>query len=252
MKKLICLSVFISLAGLLQGWGQKPVADEKVSLFMLSGSFGGHVPGGDMKSRFGESASVGGTLWYKSNKNWLFSVEGNSIFGKKVKEYDLFKNLLTNNDFIIDAEGIQADIAVFQRGFTSHLKFGKLFPVLSPNPNSGFFFTTGIGFLQHKIRIEHHQSEVPALSDDYKKGYDRLTNGFSTTQFLGYMYVSNNGRINFYAGLEFYQAWTKNRRKYNFDQMAFDLEPKFDMLSGIKVGWIFPINRNTKEKHYYY
>lgn len=231
---------------------QKAISEEPVSLVFINGHFGGHLPSGDMKDRFGNCASVGGTVWYKTKNNWILGAEGNYIFGNDVKETNLFANLLTENETIIDAEGIVAEIGVFERGFTGHFQFGKLIPVWGPNPNSGILITAGLGMMQHKIRIETPQNEVPALQGDYIHGYDRLSSGFSTSQFLGYMYLSNRGRVNFYAGFEFIEGWTQNRRKYNFDQMGYDNTKRFDMLSGVKVGWIFIINKGRKEKHYYF
>jgi len=231
---------------------QKPISEEPVSLVLINGHFSGHLPFGDMKERFGANASVGPSVWYKTKNNWIFGIEGGFIFGNKVKEPDLFKNLLTNNETVIDAEGIVADIGVFERGFTGHIQLGRLIPVWGPNPNSGIIITGGIGMMQHWLRIESPKNEVPAISGDYKHGYDRLSSGISSSQFIGYMYLSNKGHVNFYAGFEFIEGWTINRRKYNFDQMSYDNKKRFDMLSGLKVGWIFPINRSQEKKHIYF
>ena len=86
---------------------------------------------------------------------------------------------------------------------------------------------------------------------DYAKGYDRLTDGISTNEFIGYMYIGNKRLLTFYAGFDFTQAWTRDRRGYNFDLHGPDNTKRFDMLSGIKVGWIIPIYRIAPDKYYY-
>jgi hypothetical protein len=104
--------------------------------------------------------------------------------------------------------------------------------------------------LQHKIRIDT-RDDVPLLDKEYVKGYGRLSNGLSLTQFVGYIYCGNKRLINFIAGFEFTQGFTENRRSYNFDTMSKDETKRFDMLSGIKVGWFFPIYRTAATQFYY-
>ncbi|MBA3901808.1 MAG: hypothetical protein H0X62_16670, partial [Bacteroidetes bacterium] len=119
------------------------------------------------------------------------------------------------------------------------------------NPNSGFFVLGGVGFLQHKVRIENPGNASPQIFGEYKKGYDRLTNGISTSQFIGYMFLSNNRLLNFFGGVEFVQGFTQNRR-FNYDNMDYDHTQRLDLLTGIKVGWVFPLYKKVPLKYYYY
>ena len=89
------------------------------------------------------------------------------------------------------------------------LSGGYVFPVLSPNPNSGIIVSGGIGILQHKILIDFRDAQIPQLGEEYKKGYDRLSYGLALNQFVGYVFFGNKKLINFYAGVELTQAWTK-------------------------------------------
>ena len=123
---------------------------------------------------------------------------------------------------------------------------------MGPNKNSGLLLMGGLGFLQHRIRIENLDNRVPNLNDDYVKGYDRLSNGFAAHQFIGYMHLSNSRRLNFYVGFELNQAWTQNRRGYNFDKQQVDKEKRLDLLYGIKVGWILPLYPKGAQKYFYY
>ena len=134
-------------------------------------------------------------------------------------------------------------------------KGGKVFPhllgkkkTIGPNENSGIIVTGGVGMLMHKIHIT---GTSPQLTEEYKKGYDRLTFGVATSEFVGYFHMSNNRMLNFYFGVEFVQGWTVNRRGYNFDEMSTDTEKRLDHLSGFKVGWVLPLYKRVADEFYF-
>ena len=112
--------------------------------------------------------------------------------------------------------------------------------------------TASIGYMMHKIRIEVVNESVPQLQGDYKRGYDRLSAGFTLGEFLGYMYMGKHRLVNFYAGIECYQGWTSNQREYNFDEMKYASEKRFDLLFGPKVAWVIPLNRRVSKGYYFY
>ncbi len=236
------------------GRTQVSVNDSSLSIPMFYASYSFQAPGGDMADRFGLNSSVGAGFQWKTPGNWMFGTEFNFIFGGDVKNADsLLTNLTTQTGHIIDQTGNFTEFSLFERGYSITAKFSKLFPVFSPNPNSGIFISGSAGYLQHKIRIEVFNNTAPQLRDDYKKGYDRLTGGFVVNEFIGYMYLSENRLLNFYAGFEFTQAWTKPFRDINFDTMKKDeITNRFDMLNGFKIGWIIPVFQRQPEKFYYY
>jgi len=53
--------------------------------------------------------------------------------------------------------------------------------------------------------------------------------------FVGYMYFGKTEVANFYAGFEFFQAWTQCRRDFDFDTMQKDSKHRHDYLYSIKV-----------------
>jgi membrane protein YqaA with SNARE-associated domain len=69
---------------------------------------------------------------------------------------------------------------------------------------------------------------------------------------LGYFFMGRSRVLNFYGGIELYQAFTKSKRDYIFDLMGPDNNRYTDMFLGIKIGWMIPVNRRYPEKYYYY
>ncbi len=234
--------------------GQYRASDTALNIPMFHASYSFTVPGGDLADRFGPSSTIGGGFQFKARSNWLIGASFDFIFGNQLKNPDsLMFNLKTASGYIIDLSGNFADYNLFERGFTVAGRVGRVIPVLSPNPNSGFYVGAGIGYMQHKIRIEVANNSAPQLQGDYKKGYDRLTGGLLINQFVGYLFLSDNRLLNFYGGLEFTEAFTAPRRDVYFDTMEPDpAASRLDILYGVKVGWIIPIFQRMPEKVYYY
>lgn len=232
---------------------QLNVRDSSVRLTLISVHVGKFVPGGDLAIRFGNNASVGGSVGYKLKNNFIFSVEGSYFFSDNVKnQQNYFHAIRNNNGYVIDANGMASEIFLYERGFTFNATAAKLFPVLGPNPNSGIFISVGAGYLQHHVRIENLNKVALQVVDDYSKYYDRLCSGFNMVEMLGYRYTSNNRFLNFYAGFEFNQAFTMSRRSFNIDDMGFDNTKRIDFISGFRFGWVFPIYARPPREFYYY
>jgi len=226
--------------------------DNNVDVLNLGMEYGFHTPGGDLKDRFGGGSMLGGKLEYLLKNNWAFSVDGSFFFGRVVKE-DPIDALRDSDSLFIGNNFSQANIFLRQRGFYVGASVGKLFPVLKKNKRSGIKVDFGIGLFQHKIRIQDDpESFVPILSGDYKKGYDRLSNGLALKQFIGYQHLAKNRLINCYAGFEFTEAFTQSRRSYNFDTRSADESKRVDILTGFKVGWILPFYIGETAEEIYY
>lgn len=208
--------------------------------------------GGDMENRYGNIHSVGGAFGYKTKSNWEFEIEGNYMFSRNVKVQGLLDDIINSAGDVTDSDGELVKLVYEQRGLSFYASVGKVLKLLSPNPNSGIFIQAGIGYLQHKIKIDYRDGTVFQLSDEMVKGYDRLHSGIAFRQFVGYQYFGKSNLVNFYAGFEFNQAFTYNRRQYNYDTRAYDKEQKFDILSGFKVGWVIPFRSRETEEFYYY
>ncbi len=253
MKKIFYLFALLCFGAFNMLQAQSHLGDSSYHANLISFSFAVHLPEGDLKDRFGVNQTAGFSYLYKTKSNWFFGADFNYIFGGDVKnKEEVLEPIITADGNIIDGDGRYAELNLHERGYFTSLKLGKLFPIRSINPNSGILFLGSLGLLEHKIRFHILDNTAPQLDKDYKKGYDRLSNGLAISEFIGYLNLSENKMMNFYAGFEFIQAWTASRRNYNFSLMGQDETERFDVMVGFKVGWIFPIYGRTKDEFYYY
>lgn len=248
LKTLLLLLLFLMAEN---AKAQRNIRDSVIAFPMIGATAAFQIPGADMADRFGTNTNVGGVFQWKLRNNLIVGLDGQFIFSDRVKETGILDSLADSKGNIIDDNGRFADIILYERGFKFELKAGKIFPVFGPNPNSGILFTIGAGLLQHKIRIQSQGSNVPSLQGEYAKGYDRLSNGLCFTEFIGYSYFSNSRRVNFYAGFEFTQAFTKNRRDFNYDTRMKDDSERLDLLSGLRLGWVIPLYKQSTKEFYY-
>ena len=210
------------------------------------------LPIGDLAERFGDNSSLGVSYFQEKDNNLFFGIEGGYLFSNNVKDSTIFDNITTSTGAIISADGTYANVNLMERGFDIHTFFGYAY---HPKENnlSGIYLSGGIGFLQHQIFIDTKNQSVPQLDEEYKKGYDRLTNGFSTKWEASYKYYDKNGKFQMYAGVNMTVAYTKNRRTYLFDKAEYTPNTgSWDNLLGINMGIIIPIHRKNEEEFHYY
>ncbi len=252
MKKvfLVAFSLLLFVAGSYAGPG-KTIKDTVISCGAFSASYAFQLPGGDLAKRFGPNSNAGASAWYKTDRNFFYNVSWSYIFGQQLTSTTIFDSIATVDGFVIDREGKYADVRIFERGFTLGVNAGKLFPMLGPNPNCGLLTTVGLGWIQHKYRIYDNGARTPQLSKEYLKGYDRLTGGLAVTEFVGYWFMSNNRFVNFYAGIEATQGFTKSLRSWDYTLMKADTERRMDLLWGVRVGWVIPIYQGGGKEYYY-
>ena len=154
------------------------------SVLLANIYYGAFTAGGDLKDRFGTNFDLGiGAEYITAKSNFIVGASTSIIFGTEVKE-DVLANLRNSSGAILTAEGI-SDVTLRQRGLQARVYGGKLFGIHPKNKRSGIRVVLGVGFLQHKIRIQDNGSNVTQLFGDYEKGYDRLSNGVSVHQYIG-------------------------------------------------------------------
>lgn len=231
---------------------QVNVKDSAVFTTMVYPAFALQLPGGDLKLRYGFSTSIGPGFMMKLKSNWVLALETGFIFGSDIKdEQQVLQNISTSDGWVIDANGTYATIHMYERGFSAMAGLGKIFTGLGPNLNSGIMLMGKAGYLQHKIRIDNTDNAAPQVAGDYKKGYDKLSDGPAISEFLGYMYLGNNRLVSFFGGISCTQAWTKSRRIYDFNAMKKDDTQHFDMLFEFRGGWIIPLYKRSPKEFYY-
>jgi hypothetical protein len=247
------LTVFVFLLSALQLFSQINPADSAIKCFIPNFSFSYQFPGGDIANEYGSNATIGGGFFVKGKKNFLFSADFNYMFGGTVKnEEEILSMVLTKSGHIIDGNGTYALYTVNERGFTLNARFGKIFSALGFNPNSGLMLMGGVGYLQYFTKIDNQFHTAPQISGDYAKGYDHLKGGVVLSEFIGYFFMSNSRILNFYAGFELMQGFTKSKRDYLFDMMGPDNNSYQDFFYGIRVGWMIPVFKRVPREYYYY
>ena len=231
---------------------QVSVKDSAVFAPIIDFSYSYKVPGGDLADRFGNHSEIGLSFLFKTRKNLLYGVDWNYTFGNNVNELGFTDEFRDANGGILAINGLYSETYFVERGFSISGKIGKVLNLFAYNPNSGIMILGGVGFLQHRIKIEDKFNEVPLLGNDgYYQGYDRMSNGLMLSEFVGYRLLSNRRLINVFAGFEFTQAFTQNQRSYNYDTGTKDDTKRLDLSWGMKVGFTLPLYKPTPKDFYY-
>lgn len=257
---------------LLLGWpaaplrAQQSIADSTLLLTMLQVSYGGYFPQADLGKRFGYANFIGMEVGPKFKSNWYALGGGSFIFGDEVRENQLLSQ--TSYSFTVtdpvtgrssvysgwlDRDGLDFVPTLSMRGFTGAIRVGKIIQQLrfkGLNPNSGPFIEAGVQGIQHWISISSPDN-APYLEGKYRKGYDRRTRGVGALFSVGYRIFSSNRFINGYVAFDVQRHWSQTLR-YNFDERRHDDRIRNDLLIGFRVGWCFPIYRQSPEGYYYY
>jgi hypothetical protein len=220
--------------------------------FMIAPTYTAQFPYGDMRDRFGFNNLFGVQLAYKSKTNWVISLEGNFLYGSKVKDGYILNGIATTSGQFINKDNDLTNLRLQEIGGSIKLIAGKVVPFSRKYPDAGLLFLTGVGFLQHKIGINVRENSLPQLDKVYRKGYDRMTNGPVISQFIGGIFMARRKFISAYAGVQFDLGFTQNRRPYDFYAMGKLNEKRLDMFLGIKVGWVIPVFIQASEKEFYY
>jgi len=228
--------------------------DSAMGMPLLRISYTVQVPlGGDLGARFGVAHNIGGSLGYKTRSNWMFTLGGHYIFGDHVHNSEaLLTELLTPDNIIISNDGSPAILNIGQAGYVIDLRVSKIFPFLRANRNSGPMLSLGTAFMEHWIAYDVENNTVPQLRGEYRKGYDRLTNGMVLNQFIGYHYQGDTRLLNFYGGFEFSQGFMGNRRSYDIPERR-KIDPNLTYFQfGFRIGWMLPFYKRDQNEYYYY
>ncbi len=238
LKKAHFILLFALFSFCLQGSAQHK-GDSASSGFLFKLSYAGQLPGGELAKLFGFNSNVMGGADYKSESNWIAGANFSYFFGNVIRDNGILQNLATSNGNLIANDGNYPGVSYFEKGFEVQISGGKLFP-FSTNRNSGLLTMISVGYIQYHIDIEANSDWTPQISGDYLQGYEHLTAGACLTEFIGYQYISKRSFLAVFGGFEFTEALAKVLQ-YDFQTNSKNPNYRFNMLGGIRVGWILPI-----------
>ncbi len=229
----------------------KGIQEASIPLVTVQVGYAHQWPGGDLASRFMDNSNIGLGAWRKGEQQWLFGVEGSFIFGSKVIEPGILRNVVNSAGQVLDKDGLMADVFLYERGWTLFGVAGRLLPVVGPNDNSGLVVKIGGGYMRHKVRVQTQKNVVPQLEGEYLKGYDRLSAGPAALAYAGYQHFGKRRFINFHIGVELMAGFTEPLRAYNFDTEQYNTGGRLDLLTGIRAGLSLPIYRKPDDQFRY-
>ena len=223
-------------------WGASAQSEMKTQKgFLFTPHVAFHRPGNDLAVRFKNFASIGMSTEYKLKNNFMFGVDYDWFFGNSIKQIGLFSGIDNPQGQIIDKNGDFSAIGLNIKGNYGTVNLGYLLNIPSDEPFSGILFMVGAGVMQHKIDIISSQVTIPQLNGIYEAGYDQLTYGLSTKQFIGYQYLVSRNKYHFRAGIEFNQGFTQGRRTWDFNANKSGLDKRFDTTIAFKAGIIVTV-----------
>ena len=250
MKRLF---FFLSIISLTPAIGQTPVVNPRYNspLWLVNLSYKAAIPVGSLALRYGFMNGAGLDLYYKTKKNILLGINANLFFGRSVKNVDyinIFKDPVQG--YLFTNDGTPVNVAASMRGSQFMGVLGKLLPVFKKKPQLSVLLQAGAGFLQHKYLFS--APNALQFSKEYLKGYDRLSNGFAFSEQAGICNFGLNRLINFNIGIEATQAFTKNRRFYDYATKGTDTKNYLDMLIALKCSWVLPVKAYDKDQPVYF
>jgi hypothetical protein len=219
--------------------------------FVISANGNFDLPFGDMSKRFGISYRVGPAVQYKTKNNWMIGAKFDYISGTIIREDSLLHNLVNNRGGIYNNSGTETGVGIYERGYLIGVSAGKIFCTSRKNGDNGILVQTTAGFIQHKIQYYVSNNDIAELTGDYKKGYDRLTNGVFIEQYVGYNCFARDAFVNFHIGLDVMFGFTQGRRDFQYDIINVDKSKRVDVFFGLRGGWYIPIFKRKSEEYYF-
>lgn len=220
---------------------QKKTTFEPKQGYLIDIQYSIQQPKADLADRFGWNSAIGVGGRFKFESGWVVGVQYHWMFGNQVKEVTMFDSILGSTGEIIDKDGLFSVVRLNERGHVMTFGGGRLFPLTKSNRNSGIYIEGGFGFMLHRIDIFASTLNVPQITGDYEKGYDRLCGGAAFSEFIGYQHLDPKKRVNVQLGFSFTQAFTKSMRTVDFDTRVYNDTKRLDMLQGLRIGISLPL-----------
>ncbi len=193
--------------------------------------------------------------FYKYGNGWLVSVDGNVWFGNNNLLYrkERMGSVYTHDSIVIGANGTDASVSCYNRGFSLQGGVGKIF-VVAPrkNPNSGILARLSVGYMRQQTIFSPELEHAPQVEGDYGLLYDHQRQGAILTESIGYWFMSNNANLlNLYVSFDISQCWSWSTRDYVIDDYlglhGKDNNRYFDLVYSIKLCWMFPLKGKASQ-----
>ena len=265
----ILISLFLLAGVALQAQMPKDIMKAPIPVAMFQATYAFHIPGMDTKDMYGISNNVGGGFVFKTESNWLFTANGNFIYGTRlnIDRVGVFgEGITTETGEIIGGSGSYSTFEISQRGFHFQVEAGKLFPFV-PNPNSGFFVQAGLGYLRNRLHVAYQQTMLNTpyqVDGDYQYGYDHMRGGPALHLEAGYLLLNDTRLLNASIAFEVTYACTHSLRDYDFRVFTnpetgvmepvgyIDPNKRFnDFYYGIRVTWNIPTYERQPQEFCY-
>ena len=269
MCKVIPLLLLLGVSLQVAAQQPKDIMKEPIPVLMFQASYGFQLPALDTRKQYGFNHSLGGSIVYKTESNWLMTANGNFIFGNKMNQDRIAvfgEGITTVDGEITGGSGSYSLFLVTQRGFHLQAEVGKLFP-FGPNPNCGFFVQAGLGYLRQRTHIDfpYDEQNTPyVVFKDYEYGYDRMRGGPAFHFESGYLFLSDTRLLNVSVSFEVTYARTRDLRDYDFrvftnpetgvmEPVGYtDPKKRYnDLYYGIRVTWNVPTYQRQPDEFYY-
>ena len=115
--------VFILSLSFLNVFSQeKKIIDFNNKIIQFNYTF--QVPINELAIDFGTNSALGLALLHKKN-DFLLGLDANFMFGNNVKNDSLLHTMTTEEGWLINASGELDTILLYERGWNSHILFGK-------------------------------------------------------------------------------------------------------------------------------
>ena len=260
MKKFFFFLIFCVVLFSEKGYSQVETRELKVDsarLFViLTPNFTYNIVLADLRKEYGNNLAIGTDVGVKMKNNWSIDFGFKYLFGGDINP-DLidstFKGLVCDGRFIASNGVASGEIELEFRGLSFHLQGGKIIPLSKRYRNSGIWIKCGVGVTQHFINIKNPENKVLSLTPEYRKGYDKLTLGFSLYQFVGYAHMTKRNLFCLYGGVEFFENFAHRQRKFDYSLMRDDRSSQlFEAMIGFKIGWIIPLYKHDPNKEFHY
>ena len=237
-----------------QSTAQINVRDSLAPGWLITIRGGFFMPEMDLKDKYGKSYAVGIGTFYKTKTNWLIGINGDFWFGSEAKDRASILQAIGNeNGEVLDHFGNFGNAMTYQRGWLGGFDVGKIFRKTGHNANSGVFATMGLGYMQHRVRVEsaNRNSLLRQIEGEFQRGYDRLNIGWMSRVNIGYMHSHTGKTMNFMFAFEVMYGETENVRKYNWDTGMEDLKTYRNLTYGFRLTWFLPIYDKNFQTFYY-